>query len=84
MAELKSVQGGEDIDSIKNALKKVEEASHKLSEAMYKAAAETAQANGAGGAGPQAGQPGDAGAGAKAKAKGKDDSAVDADFEVVE
>jgi molecular chaperone DnaK len=88
VAELKKVQGGDDLDAIKNALKKVEEASHKLSEAMYKAAAETAQANGAGGAGgtggegPQAGaQPG---GDKKQKAKGKDDSAVDADFEVVE
>ncbi|HLP42651.1 MAG TPA: molecular chaperone DnaK [Fibrobacteria bacterium] len=84
VADLKKLQGGDDLDGIKNALKKVEEASHKLSEAMYKAAAETAQAGGAG-----AQQPGaDAGAQAagdkKQKAKGKDDSAVDADFEVVE
>jgi molecular chaperone DnaK len=86
VAELRKVQGGEDLDAIKNALKKVEEASHKLSEAMYKAAAETAQANGAGGAGGD-GQPGaqpGAGGDKKQKAKGKDDSAVDADFEVVE
>jgi molecular chaperone DnaK len=83
LADLKKVQGGDDLDAIKNALKKVEEASHKLSEAMYKAAAESAQASGAAGAGPQAQGGPDAGT-AKAKAKGKDDSAVDADFEVVE
>jgi molecular chaperone DnaK len=83
VAELKKVQGGDDLDAIKNALKKVEETSHKLSEAMYKAAAESAQAQGAPGAGPQPGTQGGE-AGPKAKAKGKDDSAVDADFEVVE
>jgi molecular chaperone DnaK len=82
VAELKKVQGSDDLEAIKAAIKKVEESSHKLSEAMYKAAAENAQAGGAAGAsadgGAQAG--GDQG---KPK-KSKDDNAVDADFEVVE
>jgi molecular chaperone DnaK len=82
VAELKKLQGSEDLEAIKAAIKKVEESSHKLSEAMYKAAAENAQANGAGGASPDgAAQPG--GEQAKPK-KSKDDNAVDADFEVVE
>ncbi|MEO7423945.1 MAG: molecular chaperone DnaK [Fibrobacteria bacterium] len=80
VAELKKVQGSEKLEEVQAAIKKVEEASHKLSEAMYKAAAENAQTSGAQGA-PGAGA--DAGAAPKG-AKGKDDSAVDADFEVVE
>ena len=83
VSELKKLQGTEDLDGIKAAIKKVEEASHKLSEAMYKAAAESAQAGGAQGAPGAQGQPGAEGAD-KAGAKGKDDNAVDADFEVVE
>ena len=85
VAELKKVQGTDNSEDIKAAIKKVEEASHKLSEAMYKAAAQNAQGDGAPGQGqdqPQ-GQPG-AGDGQGAKAKGKGDNAVDADFEVVE
>ncbi len=86
IAELKKVEGGEDLDAIKSALKKVEESSHKLSEAMYKAAAETAQAGGAQGQPGATGGSGAAGAEGSEKhgAKGKDDNAVDADFEVVE
>jgi len=81
VAELKKVQGSDDLESIKAAIKKVEESSHKLSEAMYKNAAENAQAE-AGNASADAGaQPG--GDQAKPK-KSKDDNAVDADFEVVE
>ncbi len=81
VAELKKVQGSDDLESIKAAIKKVEESSHKLSEAMYKNAAENAQAeagNASADAGAQAG-----GDQAKPK-KAKDDNAVDADFEVVE
>jgi molecular chaperone DnaK len=81
LADLKKLQGGDDLEGIKNAIKKVEESSHKLSEAMYKAAAESAQANGAADGSAQAGAQG--GEQAKTK-KGKDDNAVDADFEVVE
>jgi molecular chaperone DnaK len=81
VADLKKVQGTDDLEGIKAAIKKVEESSHKLSEAMYKSAAESAQANGAADGSAQAGAQAD-GAG-KAK-KSKDDNAVDADFEVVE
>jgi molecular chaperone DnaK len=82
VAELKKVQGSDDLEAIKSAIKKVEESSHKLSEAMYKAAAENAQAGGAQGA---PGADGAAGPEGKPKgAKGKDGDAVDADFEVVE
>ncbi len=83
VAELKKIQGSENLEEVQAAIKKVEEASHKLSEAMYKAAAENAQA-GQGAPGADGAEPG-ADAGAKPKgAKGKDDNAVDADFEVVE
>ncbi len=73
---LKKVAKGDDLEATKAAMQKLEESSHKLSEAMYKAAAENAKtAPGA-----------DAGAEAKAgaaKGAGKD-GAVDADFEVVD
>ncbi|MDB5049864.1 MAG: dnaK [Fibrobacteres bacterium] len=84
VAELKKIEGSDNLEEVQAAIKKVEEASHKLSEAMYKAAAENAQATGAQGA---PGANGGAGAGAQGDgkgAKGKDDNAVDADFEVVE
>ena len=87
VAELKKIEGSENLEEVQAAIKKVEEASHKLSEAMYKAAAENAQAGGAQGApgaGPNGGAGANAGAGQKGGAKGKDDNAVDADFEVVE
>jgi molecular chaperone DnaK len=91
VAELKKIEGSDNLEEVQAAIKKVEEASHKLSEAMYKAAAENAQAGGAQGAGGQGPNGADGGAGANAGAgpkkqgaKGKDDNAVDADFEVVE
>jgi molecular chaperone DnaK len=83
VAELKKIEGGEDLEAIKAAIKKVEESSHKLSEAMYKAAAENAQAGGAADGAAQAGEAGAKPADGKPK-KSKDDNAVDADFEVVE
>jgi molecular chaperone DnaK len=86
VAELKKIEGSENLEEVQAAIKKVEEASHKLSEAMYKAAAEKAQADGAGAGGAEGANPGSQpGAQGDAKgAKGKNDSAVDADFEVVE
>jgi molecular chaperone DnaK len=83
IAELKKIEGSDDLEAVKAAIKKVEEASHKLSEAMYKAAADSAQANGAGAQGQPGATPGEKPAD-KAGAKGKDNNAVDADFEVVE
>ncbi len=83
VAELKKIENSDDLDAVKNAIKKVEEASHKLSEAMYKDAADKAKSGEAQGEQPQ---PGAAGAepADKTGAKGKDSNAVDADFEVVE
>jgi len=85
VAELKKVQGSENPEEVQAAIKKVEESSHKLSEAMYKAAAESAQSTGGQGDGGAAGANPGAGAQAGAQpgkgAKGKDDNAVDADFE---
>ncbi len=75
VAELKKIEKSENLDEVKAAIQKVETASHKLSEAMYKAAAEKAQAE------PtvntkEEGEKKDKGA--------KDNNAVDADFEVVD
>ena len=87
VAELKKIEGSENLEEVQAAIKKVEEASHKLSEAMYKAAAEKAQADGAGAPGAEGaagGQPGAGDGKGQKGAKGKNDSAVDADFEVVE
>ena len=75
---LKKVQKSENLEEVKAAVKTLEEASHKLSEAMYKAAAEKAKAEGA--PEPEAGEEKPAG---NRKAGGKD-SAVDADYEVVD
>jgi molecular chaperone DnaK len=87
IAELKKIEGSENLEEVQAAIKKVEESSHKLSEAMYKAAAEKAQADGAGAPGAEGaagGQPGAGDGKGQKGAKGKNDSAVDADFEVVE
>ncbi|MBW8886144.1 MAG: molecular chaperone DnaK [Fibrobacteres bacterium] len=83
VAELKKVQGLDDLEAIKAAIKKVEESSHKLSEAMYKNAAENAQA-GAGNASADGGAQAGGDQGKPKGSKGKDGDAVDADFEVVE
>ncbi len=77
LEELKKVQKSEDLESIRNAIKVVEEKSQKLSEAMYKAAAAEAQQN------PGA-APGEEKAEEKKSGKSKDGNAVDADYEVVE
>jgi molecular chaperone DnaK len=84
VAELKKVQGSDDLEAIKAAIKKVEESSHKLSEAMYKNAAENAQAGEAGNASADGGAQAGADQAKPKGAKGKDGDAVDADFEVVE
>jgi molecular chaperone DnaK len=77
---LKKVQKSENLEEIQAAMKTLEETSHKLSEAMYKAAAEKAKTEGEGGAGPE---PGADKASGNRKAGGKD-NAVDADYEVVD
>ena len=70
--ELKAVQKDDDLAKVKKAIEAVNEATHKATEALYKASMEEAQA--AGGAGGEAPQ---------AEASGKD-GAVDAEYEVVD
>ncbi len=82
LEDLKKAKDSGNTDDMKAALKKVEESSHKLSEAMYKSAAEAQGAAGAQ-AGPGGPQPG-ADAGANGAEKPKDAGAVDADYEVVD
>jgi len=75
LEELKKVQKDDDLAKVKKAIEAVNEATHKATEALYKAAMEEEQAKGAAGA---------AGAEApKSDAAGKD-GAVDADYEVVD
>jgi molecular chaperone DnaK len=78
LEELKKVQKSDDLEAVRTAMKTLEEASHKLSEAMYKAAAADAQA--AGGA-PEGEAPS---AEQQKPKKGGKDGAVDADYEVVQ
>jgi molecular chaperone DnaK len=81
LEDLKKVQGSENVEEVKAAMKKLEEASHKISEAMYKATAEEAQqGQGPEGQNPNPGQEPPAGE----DKKKKDDGAVDADYEVVD
>jgi molecular chaperone DnaK len=73
LAELRTAIGGTDTAAIEAASQKVNEASHKLAEAMY---AQNAQA--------QSGAGADAGAGADEQPDSGGDDTVDADFEVVD
>jgi len=73
LEELRKVQKDEDLAKVKAAIEAVNEATHKATEILYKAAMEEAQASGA------AGQ--DA---PKAEPKAGKDGAVDADYEVVD
>jgi molecular chaperone DnaK len=69
--ELKSVQKDDDLAKVKKAIEAVNEATHKATEALYKASMEEAQAAGGAGEAPQG------------EASGKD-GAVDAEYEVVD
>ncbi len=78
---LKKVAKGEDLEAIKAAIEKLSQASHKLAEEMYKAAAASRQGQ-PGGAQPQQEPPQQA---QPQEPEGKKkDGAVDADFEVVD
>jgi molecular chaperone DnaK len=68
--ELKSVQGGDNLEAIKAAVEKLTEASHKLAEVIYNSAQQQNAQQDAGGQEDQAGAP-------------KDENVVDADFEEV-
>ena len=85
--DLKEKAKGDDIESIKASVEALTQASHKMAEEMYKqqAAAGGAQP-GAGGDPTQAGgeQQQTSGGEAAPKDSGKQDGAVDADFEVVD
>src|SRR5919201_4143339 len=73
VAELNKVREGEDKAPIEEALRKLEQASHRAAEEMYRAA-------GAGAGGPQPPDAGAPGAGAGPQPGGKKDDVVDAEF----
>ena len=73
VTKTKTAMEGNDAASIKSAMEELQQASHKLAEAMYQQASQQP------GGGPEAG-PGGPGAGPSAK---PDDDVVDADFEEV-
>jgi molecular chaperone DnaK len=73
LEELKKVQKDEDLAKVKAAIEAVNEATHKATEILYKAAMEEAQTSGAAGQEPP-----------KAEPKAGKDGAVDADYEVVD
>ncbi|MFC1584901.1 molecular chaperone DnaK [Fibrobacterota bacterium] len=84
LEDLKKVQGSEDLEEIKSAMKKLEEASHKISEAMYKAAAADAQQQQGAQPGPQPGAGPEQQQQKQEEKKKGPDGAVDADYEVVD
>lgn len=75
ISKTKSAMEGNDTNAIKSAMEELQQASHKLAEAMYQRAA----------SGPGGGEYTSAGAGAGAQAGGtrRDEDVVDADFEEV-
>ncbi|MDP8262652.1 MAG: molecular chaperone DnaK [Candidatus Ancaeobacter aquaticus] len=77
---LKSILGSGSVENIKKAMEEVTQASHKISEIMYKEASEKYQQANPGQQGPEGA--GAAGAGPDAGKK-KDDDVVDADYEDV-
>ena len=76
LSELRSVMSGDNIPAIEAAMEKVQQASHKLAEAMYAAAAQQQQA----GAGPQP----EPGAGPRPEPGPSRNGTMDADFTVVD
>jgi len=77
LADAKKALEGTDVAAMNSARERLTQASHKLAEAMYKAA----QPEGApGGAGPQAGAPADGGA----QQQKKDEGVIDAEYVDVE
>jgi molecular chaperone DnaK len=79
ITELRQAVGGESLEAIKAARAKLEQASHKLAEEMYKQASA-----GQGGQTPGAQPGGEQSGGGEAGGDGSKDGAVDADFEVVD
>ena len=78
ISRTKTAMEGSDVQAIKNALEELQQASHKLAEAMYQ------QASASSGAGATQGEYTSHGAEAGARPSGRpDDDVVDADFEEV-
>ncbi len=82
LENLKKVQDSDNPEEINTAIKALEKASHKISEAMYKAAAQQGQQQQQG-QGP-GGQPESPDQPEQEKKNDKKDGAVDADYEVVD
>jgi len=78
LADAKKALEGTDVAAMNSARERLTQASHKLAEAMYKSAQPS---EGAPGAGPQAGAPGDSGA---QQEKKKDEGVIDAEYVDVE
>jgi molecular chaperone DnaK len=78
LADAKKALEGTDVAIMNSARERLTQASHKLAEAMYKSAQPP---EGAPGAGPQAGAPGDGGA---QQEKKKDEGVIDAEYVDVE
>jgi molecular chaperone DnaK len=79
LSELRGVMNGDNLPAIEAAMEKLQQASHKLSEAMYAAAAQQAGAGAGAGAGPEPEQ----NAGPRPEpGKSSDDGTIDADFTV--
>jgi molecular chaperone DnaK len=78
LADAKKALEGTDVAIMNSARERLTQASHKLAEAMYKSAQSP---EGAPGAGPQAGAPGDGGA---QQEKKKDEGVIDAEYVDVE
>jgi molecular chaperone DnaK len=76
LSELRSVMSGDNIPAIEAAMQKLQQASHKLAEAMYAAAAQQQQ----GGAGPQP----EPGTGPRPEPGPSRNGTMDADFTVVD
>ena len=85
LEKLKTAKEGKNVEEIKKAIDELQESSHKLSQAMYEAAAKEQQA-GAGaeatGGDPSAGEQSSGGKDDKKKKEG--DDVIDADYEVKE
>ncbi len=82
VAKTKSALEASDADAIKSAMEELQQASHKLAEAMYQQAAGQ-PGGGPGAGGPGAGFAGDPGAGSAGGTTRPEDDVVDADFEEV-
>ena len=85
LEKLKKAKEGKNVDEIKKAIDELQEASHKLSQAMYEAAAKEQQAAAGAEAKTEESPAGEKPSDEKDSKKGKDgDDVIDADYEVKE